>query len=175
MNNPVISVINSRLFPGRSIQVGLIILVTVVLAGCSGGSTPPRELLLSPDDFPDQVVTETMQEIEDSNLPEAVVLVELKGSAFTLLESLVLLESKEVAAKVLAEIKQDQLAQGVDAHPENGFDDNSGIMAETLNGEEGSTLFFVEGIALVRVTLSGRNHADRIWGFARLAREKSGN
>ena len=175
MNNPVISVINSRLFPGRSIQVGLIILVAVVLAGCSGGSTPPRELLLSPDDFPDQVVTETPQEIEDSNLSEAAVLVELNGSEFTLLESLVLFESKEVAAKILAEIKQDQLAQGVDAHPENGFDDNSGIMAEALNSEEGSTLFFVEGVALVRVTLSGRNHADRIWGFARLAREKSGN
>jgi hypothetical protein len=67
MNNPVISVINSRLFSGLSIQVGLIILVAVVLVGCSGGSTPPRELLLSPDDFPHQVVTETIQEIEDSN------------------------------------------------------------------------------------------------------------
>jgi hypothetical protein len=175
MNNPVTPVINSRFFSGRSIQVGLIILVAVVLAGCSGGSTPPRELLLSPDDFPDQVVTETIQEIEDSNLSEAAVLVELKGSEFTLLESLVLFESKEVAAKVLAEIKQDQLAQYVDAHPQNGFADNSGIMAESLNGEEGSTLFFIEGAALVRVTLSGRNHADRIWGFARLAREKSGN
>jgi hypothetical protein len=175
MNNPVIAVINSRLFSERSIQVSLIILVTVALAGCSGGSTPPRELLLSPDDFPDQAVTETIQEIEDSNLSEAAVLVELTGSEFTLLESLVLFESDDVAAKVLAEIKQDQLAQGVDAHPENGFDDNSGIMAEALNGEAGSTLFFVEGAALVRVTLNGRNHADRVWGFARLAREKSGN
>ena len=175
MNNPVISVINSRLFSGRSIKVGLIILVAVVLAGCSGGSTPPRELLLSPDDYPDQIVTETIQEIEDSNLSGVAVLVELKGSEYALLESLVLFESNEVAAKVLAEIKQDQLAQGVDAYPENGFDDNSGIMAEALNGEEGSTLFFVEGAALVRVTLSGRNHADRVWVFARLAREKSGN
>ena len=174
MNNPVISVINSRLFPGRSIQVGLIILIAVILSGCSGGSTSPRELLLSPDDFPDQVVTETIQASEDSNLSAAAVLVELKGSEFALLESLVLFESDEVATKVLAEIKRDQLAQGVDAHPKKGFDDNSGIMAEALNGEEGSTLFFVEGAALVRVTLSGRNHADKVWGFARLAREKSG-
>ena len=134
MNNPVISVINSRLFPGRSIQVGLIILIAVILSGCSGGSTPPRELLLSPDDFPDQVVTETIQASEDSNLSAAAVLVELKGSEFALLESLVLFESNEVATKVLAEIKRDQLAQGVDAHPKNGFDDNSGVMAEALNG-----------------------------------------
>ena len=175
MNNLVISLINSRLFSVHSIQIGLIILVAIVLAGCSGGPTPPRELLLSPDDFPDQVVTETVQEVEDSNLSEAAVLVELNGSEFALLESLVLFESNEVAAKVLAEIKQDQLAQGVEARPENGFDDNSGIMAEALNGEEGSTLFFVDGAALVRVTLSGKNHADRVWGFARLAREKSGN
>jgi len=175
MNNPVISVIHSVPFSGLSIQVGLIILLAVILAGCSAESTSPRELLLSPNDFPDQVVTETIQAIEDSNLSEAAVLVELKGSEFTLLESLVLFESNEVAAMVLAEIKQDQLAQGVDAHPKNGFDDNSGIMAEALNGEEGSTLFFVEGAALVRVTLSGRNHADKVWGFARLAREKSGN
>ena len=175
MNNPVISVINFWFFPRRSIQVGLIILVSVMLAGCSGGSTPPRELLLSPDDFPDQLVSETIQAIEDSHLSEVAVLVELKGSEFALLESLVLFESNEVATKVLAEIKQDQLAQGVDAHPKNGFDDNSGIMAEGLNGEDGSTVFFVEGAALVRVTLSGRNHADRVWGFARLAREKSGN
>ena len=175
MNNPVISVINSRLFSGLSIQVGLIILVAVVLAGCSGGSTPPRELLLSPDDFPDQVVTETIQEIDDSNLSEAAVLVELNGSEFTLLESLVLFESKEVAAKILAEIKQDQLAQGVDAHPENGFDDNSGIMAESLRGEDASTLFFVKGRALVRITLSGENHAGKVWEMARMARKKSGN
>ena len=175
MNNPVISVIQSRLFSGLSIQVGLIILLAVILAGCSAGSTPPRKLLLSPNDFPDQVVTETIQAIEDSDLSEAAVLVELKGSEFTLLESLVLFESNEVAAMVLAEIKQDQLAQGVDAHPKNGFDDNSGIMADSLRGEDASTLFFVKGRALVRITLSGENHAGKVWEMARMARKKSGN
>jgi hypothetical protein len=172
MNNSSLNSMTSGFNAGRSIQVGLIILVVVLLAGCSGGSKPPRELLLSPYDFPDQTVTQTIQEIEDSELSDAAVLVELQGPGFTLLESLVLFESDEIAAKILSEIMQDQEAQGVDAPPEDGFEVNSGVMAESLNGQEGSTLFFVEGSALVRITLSGENHAERVWDFARLARKK---
>jgi hypothetical protein len=36
-------------------------------------------------------------------------------------------------------------------------------------------LFFVEGRALVRITLSGDGQADNVWAFARLARKKSGS
>lgn len=149
--------------------------ILLVLAGCSGGSTPPRDLLLNPRDFPDQTVTHSIQEIDDSLLEGAAVLVELNGPDFILLESLVLFESDALAMKVLDEIKQDQLAQGVIAEAQDEFDGNSGIMAETLRGEAGSTLFFVEGSALVRITLSGENHAEKAWEMARLARKKSAN
>jgi hypothetical protein len=44
-----------------------------------------------------------------------------------------------------------------------------------LHGEDASTLFFVEGRALVRITLSGDEQADNVWVFARLARKKSGS
>ena len=145
----------------------------VVLASCSGNSTPPRDLLLNPRDFSNQTVTHSSQEIEDSLLDGAAVLVVLNGPDFKLLESLVLFESKALAAKVLDEIKQDQLAQGVIAESVEGFDGNSGVMPETLYGEPGSTLFFVEGRALIRITLSGGNHAEKVWEMARLARKKS--
>ena len=105
---------------------------------------------------------------------EPAVQGELTSLDFTVLESLVLFESVDLALALLAEIKQDQLAQGVDAHPADGFDANSGVLADRLYGEDASTLFFVEGRALVRITLSGADHADRVWDIARLARDKSG-
>ena len=150
-----------------------VFLFLVVLVGCSDGSTPPHDLLLDPGDFSNQTVTHSIQEIEDSRLSEAAVLVELNGPDFKLLESLVLFKSDELAAKVLDEIKQDQLAQGVIAKSVEGFDENSGVFPESLYGESASTLFFVEGSALIRITMSGRNHAQKVWDIARLARKKS--
>ena len=74
----------------------------------------------------------------------------------------------------MASIKQDQIAQGVTAEAVAGFEDNTGVMSEQLNGEDASTVFFVEGRALVRLTLSGEGGDEMVWAFARLAREKSG-
>ena len=170
-------VISQILWPKlkRLVLIAPVLVLLLVLAGCSGDSKPPRDLLLNPRDFPDQTVTHSVQEIDDSLLDGAAVLVELVGPDFTLLESLVLFESDSLALKVLDEIKQDQLAQGVIAETLEGFDGNSGIMDETLRGEEGSTLFFVEGSALVRITLSGANHAEKAWEIAHLAQKKSTN
>ena len=74
----------------------------------------------------------------------------------------------------MAGIKQDQVARGVTSEPVAGFDDNSGVMSEQLHGEDALTVFFVEGRALVRLTLSGDGRDEMVWAFARLAREKSG-
>ena len=98
---------------------------------------------------------------------------ELTNSDFTLLESLVLFEDEDIALTILAGIKQDQISQGVTPEPMKGFEDNSGVLSEKLHGEDASTLFFVEGRALVRITLSGDQQADKVWEFARLARKKS--
>ncbi|MBT99457.1 MAG: hypothetical protein CL902_12670 [Dehalococcoidia bacterium] len=160
---------------GRLIFAVPLFAILLALAGCSGDSTPPRDLLLNPRDFSDQTVTHSVQEIDDSLLDGAAVLVELTGPDFTLLESLVLFESDALAMKVLDEIKQDQLAQGVIAETKDGFDGNSGLMAESLRSQDASTLFFVEGRALVRITLSGENHAGKAWEMARMARKKSSN
>ena len=157
----------------RWISIASVFVFVSLLVGCSDGSTPPHDLLLDPGDFSNQTVTHSIQEIEDSQLAGAAVLVELTGPDFTLLESLVLFKTGELAAKVLDEIKQDQLAQGVIAKSVEGFDDNSGVFPESLHGESASTLFFVEGNALIRITISGRNHAEKIWEMARLIKYKN--
>ena len=153
--------------------VGLLALCALLLAACSGDPTPPRDLLLSADDFPFQGVTETNRQEGESNLEEPAVQVELTSPGFTVLESLVLFESDELALNILSEIKQDQIARGVTSQPVEGFDDNSGVLEEKLHGEDASTVFFVEGQALVRITLSGEARAEFIWEIAHLAREKS--
>jgi hypothetical protein len=146
----------------------------VLLAACSGDATPPRDLLLGPDDFPDTSVTETSREDGSTNLDDPAVQVELSSPEFNLLESLVLFENEDIALSILAGIKQDQVAQGVESEPVAGFEDNSGVMSEQLHGEDASTVFFVEGRALVRLTVSGDGGNEMIWAVARLAREKSG-
>ena len=158
----------------RLIPIALAALFAVLLSACSGDSTAPRDLLLGPDDFPETVVTETSREDGSTNLDEPAVQVELSSPEFELLESLVLFEDEDIALSILAGIKQDQVARGVTAEPVEGFKDNSGVMSEQLNGKDASTVFFVEGRALVRLTLSGEGRHEMLWAFARLAREKSG-
>ena len=153
----------------------LLSLFAVLLAACSSGPTPPQDLLLGPEDFPNTVVTETNQEDGETNLGEPAVQVELTNPDFTLLESLVLFADEDIAFTILAGIKQDQISQGVTPEPMEGFEDNSGVLSEKLHGEDASTLFFVEGRALVRITLSGDEQAGNVGVFARLARKKSGS
>ncbi|HCL25555.1 MAG TPA: hypothetical protein DHW65_04305 [Dehalococcoidia bacterium] len=155
------------------VPVFLIGLLTAVLTGCSSGPVSPNDLLLGPDDFPGTTVTETSREAGETSEAEPAVQVELKGPDFVLLESLVLFESDDMALGLLASIKQDQISQGVTPHPLEGFEDNSGVIDEHLHDEEGSTVFFVQGEALVRLTLTGPGRSERIWDMARLAREKA--
>lgn len=155
--------------------IRLLPLCAVLLAACSGDPAPPRDLLLGPEDFPGQAVIETRQETGETSLDEAAVQVELTGSDFILLESLVLFEAENLARTILSGIKQDQISQGVTAQPVQGFDDNSGVIEDRLHADEASTVFFVRGRALVRITLTGPGHAERVWEIARLARDKSGS
>ena len=153
----------------------LLSLFAVLLAACSSGPTPPQDLLLGPEDFPHPVVTEAHREAGETNLDEPAVQVELTSHDFTLLESLVLFKDEDIAFTILAGIKQDQISRGVTPEPMEGFEDNSGVLSENFHGEDASTLFFVEGRALVRITLTGDGQADNVWAFARLARKKSGS
>lgn len=159
----------------RLLSVLLLTLCAVVLVGCSGDPTPPIELLLSPADFPAQAVNENSREAAETSSEEPAVQVELSGADFTVLESLVLFETANLAQALLSGIKQDQISLGITPQPIEGFEDNSGVIADQLHGEDASTLFFVQGRALVRITLTGPGQPEKLWEIARLARDKSGS
>ena len=158
---------------GRFFAIGLMSIVVIFLLACSSDSAAPRELLLGPADFPGQAVTEAFRETGETSLNEPALQVELNGPDFILLESLVLFEVESLAQSILAGIKQDQISQGVTAFPVDGFEDNSGVILDQLRGDDASTLFFIQGRALVRITLAGAGHEERVWEIARLARDKS--
>ena len=157
----------------RLVHMALLFLCTALVAACSGEATPPRNLLLGPEDFPGQAVTETGRENGETSQDEPAVQVELSAPNFILLESLVLFEAENAAMTILSGIKQDQIAQGVTPLPVEGFEDNTGVIDDHLRGHDASTLFFVQGRALVRITLTGAGRTQMIWEIAALAREKS--
>jgi len=158
----------------KLITTSLATLLPISLTACLSGATPPRDLLLDSSDFPNVHVTEIVQETGTTNEDEPAVQVKLRAPDFTVLESLVLFETRDLALGILAGIKQDQTAQGVVSVPIEGFQDNAGVMGEHLNGEEASTVFFVEGRALVRISVQGEKRVEHIWEIARRARIKSG-
>ena len=159
----------------RLAPVTLLLVCAVLLAACSGDPTPPRDLLLGPEDFPGQAVTETTRETGETSLDEPAVQVVLSAPDFMLLQSLVLFEAENLARTTLSGIKQDQISEGVTPQPMPGFEDNTGVMDDQLGGDDASTLFFIHGRALIRITLTGAGHAERVWEIARRARDKSGS
>ena len=147
-------------------------LFAIPTTACSNSPTPPSDLLLSRDDFPTEVVIETIKEPRATNNDEPAVQVELKTPGFTILESLVLFETSELALAILAGINQDHAAVGIVSNSVEGFDDSSGMIIEHLDGEQTSTVFFVEGHALVKITVRGDNGVASTWDIVRLARQK---
>ena len=147
-------------------------LFAISTTACSNSPTPPSDLLLTRDDFPTEVVIETIKEPGATNNDEPAVQVELKTPGFTILESLVLFETSELALAILADINQDHAAIGIVSDSIEGFDKNSGIRVDHLDGEQASTFFFVEGRALVKITVRGDIGIASIWEIARRAREK---
>ncbi|PKB72320.1 MAG: hypothetical protein BZY87_00575 [SAR202 cluster bacterium Io17-Chloro-G6] len=87
------------------VSVAFLWLCAVLLAACSSGPTPPRDLLLGPEDFPGQVVSETGRETGETSLDEPAVQVELSAPDFILLESLILFETENLARTILSGIK----------------------------------------------------------------------
>ena len=147
-------------------------LFAISLAACSKDSIPPSDLLLARDDFPTEGVIAIAREPGATNNNEPAVQVELKAPGFTILESLVLFETRERALSTLAGINEDHGALRIVSDSAAGFDDSSGIIVEHLDGEQASTVFFVEGRALVKVTVRGGNGVAIVWEIARRAREK---
>ena len=120
-------------------------------------------------------VTATVPETAETTGLEPSVQVALTGLSFELLQTVVLFESEERALELIAGIKNDMAALGISQAPVDGFRDISGIdeKATTLNGQPAATLFFVEGAALVRLTVTGADRRSRIMELAESGRKKA--
>jgi len=144
------------------------------LVACSGGQAQVLDLLLNPGDFPGLAVTGTEVQASETTQGESAVQVELSGPDFVLGESLVLFETRDAARSILAGIKRDQLDRGTYPIEPGNFEDVTGVLAEDHGGSETLTVFFVEGRALVRVTLSGPNRRALLPVYTEEARAKAG-
>ena len=91
---------------------------------------------------------EVAKESVATNKDEPAVQVELKAPGITILESLVLFETRELALSILARINQDHTALGIDPASAEGFYDSSGIVVEHLYGEQASTVFLLKDAPL---------------------------
>ena len=151
----------------------LLFLAALLLSACSSGPVAAQDLLLGHQDFDGGAVLESGRESTETADGSPAVQVELTGPGFKILQSLVVFESRQAARTTLAGIKQDQAALGIPGGTREGFDDLSGIKPGSLAGEDASTLFFVEGRALVSLTVAGLDQENQIWEFAETARDKA--
>ena len=162
----------------RIILAGVIAALALALslalawAGCSGGSPKVEDLLLGSGDFPAGEVTESNPLSTVTPQGVSAVQVDLSGADFTLTQSIVMFQTQASALSVLAGIKQDQSAQSVLPADTSRFEDASGILKETRGGQDFFTQFFVQGLALVKVTISGPRAAELLPVYAEKARTK---
>ena len=166
-----------RIKPGISLAgaiAALVLSLSLALswAGCSGGSPRIEDLLLGHGDFPPGEVTASNALSTVTPLGVSAVQVDLSGPDFTLTQSIVMFQTQASALSVLAGIKQDQLAQAVLPVDTSKFEDASGILMETRGGQDFFTQFFVQGVALVKVTISGPRAPELLPVYAEKARSK---
>ncbi len=161
------------LSPTRAIvALALALIFALALAGCSGGSPDANDLLLGHGDFPPGEVTESNPLSTVTPQGVSAVQVDLAGPDFTLTQSIVMFQTKASALSVLTGIKQDQLTQVVLPSDTTKFEDASGILKETRGGQDFFTQFFVQGLALVKVTISGPRALELLPAYAEKARSK---
>ena len=152
--------------------------LALALAGCSGGSPNVDDLLLGHGDFPPGEVIESNPLSTVTPQGVSAVQVDLEGPDFSLTQSIVMFQTQASAFTVLSGIKQDQITQVVLPADTSKFEDATGIRKETRGGQDFFTQFFVEGLALVKVTVSGTDATVKLpvyaeMGFSRRPRVRS--
>ena len=96
-------------------------------------------------------------------------LVELQGPGFRVLQTVVLFGSREEALSALDGIRNDLVSRG-ETGP--GGMEASGVLEHNLGPEEASSLFLIEGRALVRLTVTGPERLQLLDELAGIARAK---
>ena len=148
------------------------LLLVALLAACSSNGVRPEEVLLDPGDFPGIPVTVSNVQTIETVQGQSAAQVEIEGPDFVLIQSVVVFENALAARTILGGIKVDRPAQDTTPVDARKFQDVSGVLTEIRGGQESLTLVFVEGRALVRITISGPGRRELLPLYAEKARLK---
>lgn len=146
--------------------------LVALMAACSSNGVRPEEALLDPGDFPGIPVTASNVQAIETVHGQSAAQIEIEGLDFVLIQSVVVFESALTARTILGGIKVDRPAQDAAPFDARKFQDVSGVLTEIRGGQESLTLVFVEGRALVRITISGPDRRELLPLFAEKARLK---
>ena len=147
----------------------LTFLAIVLLAGCDSAITAePRDLLLAPEDMRGSGFS-VVSLNEEQSLDGPSAQVELQGTGFRVVQSLVIFENREAALSALDGIRADLVSRG-ETGP--GEPESSGIFEHKLGNEDAASLFFIENNGLVRLTVTGPDREARLSELADVARDK---
>ena len=152
---------------------------------CGGGTPAISELLLGPADFPGRPVTRTGVQTGRTAEGQPTAITELADPGFTIQHSLVIFDTQESARAAVAGVKlqweqlarnndgttlfRDDLAPLAIADPELV----AGVLEEVRTGNRTSSLIFVQGSVLVRLTISGTSGKELLPSYAETARVKA--
>ena len=175
--------------PGRRRSAGiaahLAALLLVLATACGGGTPAISELLLAPADFPGRQVTRTGVQTGQTAEDQPTAITELAAPGFSIRHSLVIFDNRESARVALAGVRLqlEQLARDNDTTTLVGDDlaplaiaDRglvTGVLEEVRAGNQTSSLVFVQGRILVRLTMSGTSGKELLLVYAEKARVKA--
>ena len=167
------------------IAAHLAALLLVVAAACGGGAPAISELLLVPGDFPGRPVTRTSVQTGQTAEDQPTAITELAAPGFSIQHSLVIFDTRESARVALAGVRLqlEQLARDNDGTTLVGDDlaplaiaDRglvTGVLEEVRAGNQTSSLIFVQGRILVRLTIFGASGKELLLVSAEKARVKA--
>ena len=158
-----------RAYPAWFALAPTLCLIMALLAACGSEITAePRELLLAPEDFQGANVS-VISLGEEQSLDGSSAQVELQGTGFRVVQSLVLFESREEALSALDGIRADLVSRG-ETGP--GQPEASGIFKHKLGNEDAASLFFIKNNGLVRLTVTGPDREAKLSELAAVAMDK---
>jgi hypothetical protein len=172
---------------GRSAAIAAhLAAVLLLLATACGGNSPAiSELLLGPADFPDHRVTVTSIDTGETAEGQPTAITELSAPSFSIVHSLVIFDTQEPARTALAGVgvQWEQLAggqAGTTLYREDlaplaiaGQELVTGVLEEVRAGTVTSSVIFVQGSVLVRLTISSTTGQELLLSYAEIARVKA--
>lgn len=174
---------------GRSRLAGIAVHLAAVLlliaTACGGDSPAISELLLAPDDFPGRLVTRTGVQTGQTSEGQPTAITEFVDSGFIVQHSLVIFDTPGTARAALAGVSRQWEQLAADNDGTTLFRDGlaplaitnpelvAGVLEEVRSGNQTSSMIFIQGSVLVRLTVSGAPGKEQLLAYAEQARVKA--